>query len=190
MSNKHNVYGTDLERWRAVREQARDILRRTDAAKRERNRAILQKARDTLRRTDLAERERRRAIIAQARETLRRGQPMPPQVQKDHIQRERRRVIEQARESLRFWQRKTPRAPSVAETKKFIDDRIAAAFEAHNDAIGQFVAGIRQQLRGEIAAACAELRADIAKTLGNGSGEVIELPALPSLRRRHDGNAA
>ena len=100
MTNKHNIHGTDLERWRAIRDQALNTLRRLDTAKRERNRAIIQQARDTLRRTDLAERERRRAIIAEARATLRRGQTPPKREQ--HKKNERRLVIEQAREALGF----------------------------------------------------------------------------------------
>ena len=179
MTNKHNIDGIDIERWRTIRERARDTLRRTDP-KRKRTYAILQQARDTLRRTDLAERKRRRAIIAEARATLRRGQPIPPQDQKNHVQSERRRVIEKAREAV--GQPRTPRPPSTAVNTQFIDQRIDAAFvsrawedEARMEAIGLALGQVRAELRKEI----ADLRAEIDRRPNGGlsdDGKIVVMP--------------
>ena len=77
---------------------------------------------------------------------------------------------------------------------EFVDHRVAAAFEArawldeaHNDAIAQVLAGMRRQLREEVATAVGELRAElhVAKTWENAPGQVIDLPAFP-LGRKND----
>jgi hypothetical protein len=56
--------------------------------------------------------------------------------------------------------------------------------EEWTDVLGQVVAEVRHQLREEIQTAVAELRAELAVQREAERGQILDLPALPSRRRR------
>jgi hypothetical protein len=119
-------------------------------------------------------------------------------------------TVERRDHSGEYWSRPEPKpapepvpqARTLTDSESlrwqtYIDNRISAAFEARawrddarRDAMAEFVAQVRKQLRGEIQEQIGLLRADVeiqqkaAERRERGDG-VVELPPFIQ-RRRHD----
>ena len=70
-----------------------------------------------------------------------------------------------------------------------LEDKVARVFETrdwHDDArrtaVADFVAGVREQLRKEFDEKLGLIRADMEIAKAHTGGDVVDLPALPSLR--------
>ena len=70
-----------------------------------------------------------------------------------------------------------------------IDRRIAAALDAYDVAVGRALAEERKRMRKEFKAAIAELREELNVQRAHESGKVVDLPAVPLLRKPN-GHAA
>ena len=70
-----------------------------------------------------------------------------------------------------------------------IDRRIAAALDAYDVAVGRALAEERKRMRKEFKAALAELREELNVQRAHESGKVVDLPAVPLLRKPN-GHAA
>jgi hypothetical protein len=147
---------------------------------------------------DEAEREYRRAEIDKGWATVARTSDVQVERRSDDddplVKWKRGMERSQAKPSPSPSQRS---ALTDAELQALIDSRIALSLaeydkahqlrrDALRDAVAEFVAGVRKQLRAEIAAEVGLLRADveIAKAHDSNAAEVIDLP--PFIRKRSD----